>query len=960
MSEAERKRRLRYIKNRKKLIFTQAIAIVIMALILVGSLLTYNNLNKTYYIDYTENSVVDYKVQLKPNEFYEEEWQPGGKSYISGLISSFEAEFDYRLNMAVKDVNYDYSYRIDAVYSVIDRDSGQSIIEKSVPLSEAVRLSQSSNNQLNINKTVAVDYESYNDYVVGFIDAYDLRNVKADLNVIMTVDVIGSSNEFQSDAENRYTAALHIPLATQTVNAEYKSSVANGEGKVLACKNTVGLDVLRIVSMVSATLAVVLSVLLVAFVFLTKNHDVNYTNKVQRLYSAYRSFIQKITNGFDTTGYQILMLDSFNDMLAIRDTIQSPVLMSENTDKTRTQFFIPTNTKILYAFDIKVDNYDELYSIPGYFDDSVVKIEPVVSPAEDAMTIEQASTVFEEEIPVMEGAPATEVTPIIEEAIITEETATLPVETAVQEIQSEEIIEDAIDSDTLEDEVLVETDELGNKIVIHFSRSVSARVIQCSDIIKRFYSELKNYILSYKGVKCRTSWKYESYNKGRKQLLKLKLRGKTLLMYCALDPNNYEYKKFFHEIAEAKAYSAVPMLVRIKSERALKRAKRLVDDIMANNEIQRNPKAEFVDYVELNPYETTRALIDRELIKVLSKEAVIPDESESVPAASLESAPIDEESIVFESGVGEAVLDTDSELNLDSDEGDESWQSSGIKINRSFAAKLIQLDAEEKADYSELKNYFLSFKGVKARTSWKCETYKRGKDQLAKLKIRGKMLLVYLAIDPASADYSSYNYEITDSKAYERVPFTVKVRGDRGLSRAKALVDVVMNRFGILKNDKAQTIDYAAENPHESSEALMDKGLLKIIIDDKEVKINDRCGFTVSAIVKAIISEDKDLREVDFVDKPDPEYAGKDAVDVVSVVIPDKDNNIYRYDPEGESYSRGDKLLVPTTSASGAKKVVRRATVTEGNHKVDAKKLGNPVGKVIGVVKRVLENLLSK
>ena len=48
-------------------------------------------------------------------------------------------------------------------------------------------------------------------------------------------------------------------------------------------------------------------------------------------------------------------------MLSIRDTIQSPILMSENKDQTKTQFVIPTNTQILYTFEIKVDNYDEIY-----------------------------------------------------------------------------------------------------------------------------------------------------------------------------------------------------------------------------------------------------------------------------------------------------------------------------------------------------------------------------------------------------------------------------------------------------------------------------------------------------------------------------------------------------------------------------------------------------------------------
>ena len=77
---------------------------------------------------------------------------------------------------------------------------------------------------------------------------------------------------------------------------------------------------------------------------------------------SYRSFIQQIDGEFDTAGYQVVLIKTFIELLGLRDTIQSPILMSENLDQTRTQFLIPTDTKLLYVYEIKVDNYDELYA----------------------------------------------------------------------------------------------------------------------------------------------------------------------------------------------------------------------------------------------------------------------------------------------------------------------------------------------------------------------------------------------------------------------------------------------------------------------------------------------------------------------------------------------------------------------------------------------------------------------
>jgi putative N-acetylmannosamine-6-phosphate epimerase len=84
--------------------------------------------------------------------------------------------------------------------------------------------------------------------------------------------------------------------------------------------------------------------------------------KVKRIVNSYKGFIQKINTPFNEAGYQVLYINTFNEMLEIRDTLQLPILMYENEDRTRSVFMIPTSTELLYVFDIKVDNYDVIYS----------------------------------------------------------------------------------------------------------------------------------------------------------------------------------------------------------------------------------------------------------------------------------------------------------------------------------------------------------------------------------------------------------------------------------------------------------------------------------------------------------------------------------------------------------------------------------------------------------------------
>jgi hypothetical protein len=236
-------------------------------------------------------------------------------------------------------------------------------------------------------------------------------------------------------------------------------------------------------------------------------------------------------------------------------------------------------------------------------------------------TEEIAEEVAYEEAPieeVVEEAPVEEAP--VEEAVYEE----APIEEAVyEETPTEEVVEEA----PIEPVEIVPTitptyiDNEGNKIEINYSRSFTANLIQSDDTVKAYYSELKNHIHSYKGVKSKYSWKFDSYNKGRDQLFKIKFRGKTILLYCALDPEEFEKSKYHHESINAKIFADVPMLLKIKSGLGLRKAKEVINIVMAKYGIEPNPKATAVDYVKEYPYEDNESLLERKLVKVLEADS---------------------------------------------------------------------------------------------------------------------------------------------------------------------------------------------------------------------------------------------------------------------------------------------------------------------------------------------------
>ena len=611
MSEAEKKKRQDYIRNRRTWIIIQAIIATVLALDIVLSLFTYYQLNKRHYVEYTEDGSAEYYVILENNEFYDNIILDGGQSYVSELVKEITVFFDYELNMDAQDVEYSYKYNVDALLEIRDQNNGL-LISKPYNLIEEKKGTQSSNKRFEIDEAVPVDYQAYNAFAKDFIETHSLKNAKTFVDIRMQIDVTGNSSMFEAGAEeNTYFISLNIPLATQTFKIDTKTSLDSGDSKVLAYKDNTNQNIFKGSAIVSGLLELIVIVTLIVFVFKSRNYDINYSIKVKRILSSYKSYIQRILNELDTTGYQLLYVETFREMLEIRDTIGAPILMNENEDKTRTRFFILTNTKILYMFEIKVENYDEIYGLNNEETETTTE---TFDPVEEIF-VEKAVDMVVDSL-AEEIISAEEKTEIVYEEVI-EERIDAP-DTSDAEIP--EIDEEAIKVEIPKEEssILAYLDNDGNKLDIRYSRSFEANLIQSEDTIKDYYSELKNYIMSFKGVKSRFSWKFETFNKGRNPFFKIKLRGKTILLYCAIDPNSIDKAKYRHEAINNKLFADVPTLLKIKAGLNVRRAKEIINLVMQNYQMEKNPKAQEVDYKSLYPNEDNQSLIERGLIKVLS------------------------------------------------------------------------------------------------------------------------------------------------------------------------------------------------------------------------------------------------------------------------------------------------------------------------------------------------------
>ena len=115
---------------------------------------------------------------------------------------------------------------------------------------------------------------------------------------------------------------------------------------------------------------------------------------------------------------------------------------------------------------------------------------------------------------------------------------------------------------------------------LRYSRSFLAKLILSEYVVKEYYAALATKLLSYDKVRWHQGWGGDLFAAGRKTVARIAFGGKTLVLYLALDPTQYEGGKYHLAEANAKRYAAMGKL-RITSARALAYALRLVEDLAA-------------------------------------------------------------------------------------------------------------------------------------------------------------------------------------------------------------------------------------------------------------------------------------------------------------------------------------------------------------------------------------------
>lgn len=276
-----------------------------------------------------------------------------------------------------------------------------------------------------------------------------------------------------------------------------------------------------------------------------------------------------------------------------------------------------------------------------------------------------------------------------------------------------------------------------NREIIH--RSFVEKLLRADQTLQDNYNALKNEFLRYP-LKARITFNSENFRYKRKVYGKITIRGKHLRVYLALDPQKYVDTPIpFKDMGEKTTYQNVPLMLKVKSNLSLKRAKALINEMMALENLVPN-EVKFIDWVEL--------LRPKEEIPVLE------------------------------------------ENNFD-EEGD-LFDRLPKNKRKQFAERILSADSSVQEKYSILKKEMLSYR-LNSRVSLRCDTFKFHRKTMCKIYISGSSIKVYYALNPYEYLTSTLTIKnVASKKSFKETPVMIRVKSDLSLKRALILLQELM------------------------------------------------------------------------------------------------------------------------------------------------------------------------
>ena len=291
--------------------------------------------SETKKVSYANGGTIDYKVYLKPNDFYEKPYLDKNMVYVTSLIKSINIDFNYQFNIDdPSDVNFDY----DIVGTLqLSDDAGTNVYySKDYTLLKNKKAKINKNTSYNARESIVVDYDYYNNLANKFKSSYGI-----DATSSFVIKFKLNSNCEEKSINETKNMTVTIPLSQRAINIKTDISGIN-DSKAITSESKYQLD-----NKLFIGIAVVLFIISVAcllkfleLVFLMLGKKSEYDKYLDNIFKNYDRLIveTKTMPRFDDK--TIIKIEKFDELLDARDTLKQPIMYFNISSHNKCYFYI--------------------------------------------------------------------------------------------------------------------------------------------------------------------------------------------------------------------------------------------------------------------------------------------------------------------------------------------------------------------------------------------------------------------------------------------------------------------------------------------------------------------------------------------------------------------------------------------------------------------------------------------
>lgn len=343
----------------KRWLFYMLIPTLIMlgltVLVLKGSMYT----KEESIIGYNEVGNIDYKVFLKENNYYKEQYLGKDMQYVASIIKNIVPTFTYEMH-SEEEMEYTYNYKVSADLIISDPNDNNKVLYKRPSLLVKDTKEKVTGGSFRVDQEVSINYDEYNNYVNSFKKEYAL-SVNSKLVLTFNIDVTGKSPALKEDFKKSSKLVIAIPMSEQTINIGIDTSDINNSGTLernymSQIKKPVALVLGIIVGLLSLALLYI-----VIYNFLTNRSKTDvYKATIKSILREYDRAIvsSKTADTIDESKYNVIEVPRIEELLDAHDSTGKPILYNEDTENNISTFIIVSD-EILYKYRVVKKELEE-------------------------------------------------------------------------------------------------------------------------------------------------------------------------------------------------------------------------------------------------------------------------------------------------------------------------------------------------------------------------------------------------------------------------------------------------------------------------------------------------------------------------------------------------------------------------------------------------------------------------